>query len=57
MSQNKISKLLNINYLYFAYTFFMILLIVDSKSILDIVYFLVVTFHYVRIKIHQRSVR
>lgn len=56
MNQSKVSRILTINNFYLIYALLMILLIIDSKSMLDILYFLVISFYYIRIKIYQKRV-
>lgn len=57
MNQGEVSRILNINCFYMIYALLMGLLIMNSKSLLDILYFLVVTFYFIRVKVYQKRVR
>lgn len=56
MNEEKILKLINVNNFYILFSVVMIGVIFRFKSYLDISYFLLVTFYYMRLKFHQKEV-
>lgn len=55
MSKWTISKLFNLDTVYLSVVFILLLLIKSEHNILDILYLLLVTFYYIRIKLHRRK--
>lgn len=53
--QMKVIKFLNLDNFYILFVVVSITYIVHTKNYLDISYFLLITFNYIRIKIHQSS--
>ncbi len=52
----KVMKLVNFDSFYCAFFIISIYIIASYKNYLDIAYFLLVSFYYIRIKLHQRKV-
>ena len=57
MEHSKISKLINYNVFYFIFAFLMILVIVNSKNMLDIAYFMVITYYYIKACVYQKCMK
>lgn len=57
MEHSKIFKLINYNVVYFSFAFLMILVIVNSKNMLDIAYFIVVTYYYIKACVYQKCMK
>ena len=53
MSDDTLSKLMNLDSIYFLSSIFLLLLIKSDGNLLDVVYFVVVTFYYVRLKVYR----
>ncbi len=51
--QTKVVKLLTLDNLYIIFLCFSLIAIINYKNYLDISYFLLITFQYIRIKIHR----
>lgn len=54
MSSEAIKKLINLDSIYFFSCMFLLLLINSDRNILDVIYLVVVTFYYIRIKIYRK---
>lgn len=52
--QEKVFKLLTVDNFYFLFSIIFIIAIVKYKNYLDVSYFLLVTFYYIRLKLHRR---
>ena len=50
-----IDKLINLNTVYLSAVVILTLLIISERNILDILYLGVVTFYYIRIKLHRKN--
>ncbi len=55
MSDDTISKLINLDSIYALSCIFLLLLIESDRNILDVIYLFVVTFYYIRIKVHRKK--
>lgn len=55
MSKLTISKLFNLDTVYLSVVFILLVLIHSERNILDILYLGVVTFYYIRIKLHRKK--
>lgn len=55
MSSEAIKKFVNLDTIYFFSCIFLLLLISNDQNILDIVYLLVVTFYYIKIKVYRKK--
>ncbi len=53
--QAKIFKFMNLDNFYLLFAIISLVFIVNTKSYLDMLYFVLVTVSYIRIKIHKRS--
>lgn len=53
--QAKVFKFLNLDNFYRLFVIVSIISIIHTRNYLDISYFLLITFNYIRIKIHQSS--
>lgn len=53
MSDEDISKLMNLDSIYFLSSIFLLLLINSDRNMLDALYLIVITFYYVRLKVHR----
>lgn len=56
MSNDVIKKLINLDSIYFLSSIFLLSLIYSDRNFLDVVYLLVVTFYYIRIKVHRKKI-
>lgn len=56
MSDEKIKKMINLDFIYFLSSIFLLSLIYSDRNFLDVVYLLVVTLYYARIKVHRKKV-
>ncbi len=54
--QEKIKKWINLDSFYMVFVLLFVNLIISSKNILDIAYFLLVTFYYIRMKLHKKKI-
>ena len=55
MSDDTISKVVNFDSIYVFSCIFLLLLINSDRNVLDVIYLIVVTIYYVRIKVHRRK--
>ena len=53
MSDDTLSKLMNMASIYFLRSIVLLLLIKSDGKLLGVVYFVVVTFYYVRLKVYR----
>ncbi|MCI8346358.1 MAG: hypothetical protein HFJ12_00225 [Bacilli bacterium] len=53
--QARIFKFMNLDSFYLLFAIIFFVFIVNTKSYLDMLYFVLVTVNYIRIKIHKRS--
>lgn len=53
---SKIMKLINFDSFYILFTIVFLSLIITYRNFLDIAYFLLMTFYYVRIKLHSKKI-
>ena len=49
-----VSKLLNLDTIYFIVAIVLFMLIFLERNIIDIIYLGIITYYYIRIKIHRR---
>lgn len=49
--------MLNYNVVYFSFAFLMILVIVNSRNMLDIAYFMVITYYYIKACVYQKCMK
>lgn len=54
MSDDTINKVVNLDSIYVFSCIFLLLLINSDRNILDVIYLIVVTIYYVRIKVYRR---
>ena len=52
-----VTKLLNIDLLYVLVSITLIVLIYHGHNILDIFYFLIITYYYIRVKVHRKKLK
>lgn len=55
MSDDTINKVVNLDSIYIFSCIFLLLLINSDRNVLDVIYLVVVTIYYVRIKVHRRK--
>ncbi len=55
MSDDKLKKFINLDTVYIFSCILLFLIIESDKNKLDIIYLLLVTLYYVRIKIHRKN--
>lgn len=55
MSDDTINKVVNLDSIYIFSCIFLLLLINSDRNILDIIYLVIITIYYVRIKAHRRK--
>lgn len=53
MSDDALSKFINLDSIYFLSSIFLLLLIKSDGNLLDVLYLVVVTFYYVRLKVYR----
>ncbi len=53
--QNKLEKMFSLDSMYISLAVFLIIYIFEEKNIIDVIYFFVVTFYYIKIKIYRWS--
>ena len=49
--------MINYNVVYFSFAFLMILVIVNSRNMLDIAYFMVITYYYIKACVYQKRMK
>ena len=57
MEHTKLFKMINYNVVYFSFAFLMILVIVNSRNMLDIAYFMVITYYYIKARVYQKCMK
>jgi len=57
MEHTKLFKMINYNVVYFSFAFLMILVIVNSRNMLDIAYFMVITYYYIKACVYQKCMK
>lgn len=57
MEHTKLFKMINYNVVYFSFAFLMILVIVNSRNMLDIAYFMVITYYYIKACVYQKRMK
>ena len=57
MEHTKLFKMINYNVVYFSFAFLMILVIVNSRNMLDIAYFMVITYYYNKACVYQKCMK
>lgn len=53
---NKVEKLFNVDFFYLLFIFGMVPLIIISRCILDFLYFLMITFYYIKFKLYEKKI-
>ena len=57
MEHTKLFKMINYNVVYFSFAFLMILVIVNSRNMLYIAYFMVITYYYIKACVYQKCMK
>lgn len=57
MEHTKLFKMINYNVVYFSFAFLMILVIVNSRNMLGIAYFMVITYYYIKACVYQKCMK
>lgn len=57
MERTKLFKMINYNVVYFSFAFLMILVIINSRNMLDIAYFMVITYYYIKACVYQKCMK
>lgn len=51
-----LNKIFTVNFFYLLFLIMMIPLIMSEKSIIDIAYFLVITYYYIKLKLYDKKI-
>lgn len=54
--ENKVVKIFTVDFIYLLFFISMIFLIVSGKNILDVSYFLLVSFYYIELKLYNKKI-
>ena len=54
--EKKLKKLLTVDFFYLLFSMGMIPLIVSDRNILDIGYYIVITFYYIKFKLYDKKI-
>lgn len=55
--ENKVMKIFTVNKFYAFFVIIMVSFIVTEQSIIDVAYFIIVTYYFIKFKLHQREMR
>lgn len=55
--ENKVMKIFTVNKFYAFFVIIMVSFIVTEKNILDVAYLAMMTYYYIKFKLHQREMR
>ena len=53
--QDKLEKMFSLDSMYISLGILLIIYIVEEKNIIDVMYFLLLTFYYIKIKVYRWS--
>lgn len=54
--EDKVMKIFTVNKFYALFVIIMGYLIINERDILDCAYFVIITFYYIKLKLHQRGI-
>lgn len=54
--EDKVMKIFTVNKFYTFFVIVMLTIIIKGKEIIDIGYFIIVTYYFIKLKLHQRGI-
>lgn len=54
--EDKVIKIFTVNRCYALFVIVMLTLIIEEHNIFDCVYFVIITYYYIQLKLHQRGI-
>ena len=54
--ENKVKKIFTVDFFYLLFLIAMIPIMIGSKSILDLSYFVIITYNYIKLKLYEKKI-